>query len=191
VKKLLSSHYEGQGNEKAWRSYHVCSATLIACTLHMGMFHGKYEIQFETSSFHELTILWHDSSFHPICYKYQMFCTHVVREIRFRVVSVSFLVVPGRSNSPFWASTRYTTRKINTGRTMETSQNMKKGTRSGRITKPEPQSDWDSFSLTTGIPKDKKGFFLYPGTMTSHCTELGVEGTMQEGRIVEALSPQQ
>jgi hypothetical protein len=75
---------------------------------------------------------------------------------------------------------------------MATSQNMKKGTRSGRIARPEPQSDWDSFSLTTGIPKDKKGIFPLPtGTTTSHRTELGVEGTAQEGRTVEALSPQQ
>jgi hypothetical protein len=75
---------------------------------------------------------------------------------------------------------------------MATSQNIKKGTRSGRITRPEPQSDWDSFSLTTGIPKDKRGFFLYPRERhITPCTELGVEGTAQEGRIVEALSPQQ
>jgi hypothetical protein len=53
---------------------------------------------------------------------------------------------------------------------METSQDLKKGTRSGMITIPEPQSGWDSFSLTTGILKDKKGSFPLPtGTMKSHC----------------------
>jgi hypothetical protein len=75
---------------------------------------------------------------------------------------------------------------------METSQSMKKGTHSGRITRPEPQSDWDSFSLTTGIPKDKREIFPLPtGKTTSHRAELGVEGTAQEGRTVEVLSPQQ
>jgi hypothetical protein len=75
---------------------------------------------------------------------------------------------------------------------METSQNIRKGARSGRITRPEPQSDWDSFSLTTGIPKDTKGVFPLPAeTMISHHAEPGVEGPAQEGNILEALSPQQ
>jgi hypothetical protein len=75
---------------------------------------------------------------------------------------------------------------------METSQNMKKGTRSGRIARPQPQSDWDSFFLITGIPKDEREIFPSPaGTTTSHHAGLGKEETMQEGRKVDALSPQQ
>jgi hypothetical protein len=75
---------------------------------------------------------------------------------------------------------------------MVTSQNMKKGTHSGRITRPEPQSDWDSFSLRTGIPKGEREIFPSPtGTTTSHRSGLGKEETAQEGRMVEALSPQQ
>jgi hypothetical protein len=82
-------------------------------------------------------------------------------------------------------------RKTDIGRAMVTYQNMKKGTHSGRITRLEPQNDWDSFSLTTGITKYKKGIFPSPTRMTkSHRTKLGVEGTVQEGRIVESLSPQ-
>jgi hypothetical protein len=74
---------------------------------------------------------------------------------------------------------------------MVTSQNMNKGTHSGRIARTEPQSDWDSLSLTKGIPKDKKGIFPLPiGTKTSHCSEPGVEGTAQEGRTVDAWFPQ-
>jgi hypothetical protein len=47
------------------------------------------------------------------------------------------------------------------------------------ITKPEPQSDFYSFSLAVGVPKDKKGVFLSPmGTMKSHHAELGVEGNV-------------
>jgi hypothetical protein len=68
---------------------------------------------------------------------------------------------------------------------METSQNIRKGARNGKITKPKPQSDWDSLSLTTGIPKDTKGvFLLLAEMMISHYTEPGVEGPAQEGRIL-------
>jgi hypothetical protein len=75
---------------------------------------------------------------------------------------------------------------------METSQNIRKGARSGRSTRPEPQSDWDSFLLTAGIPKDPKGDFPLPvETMISHRAEAGVEEVAQEGRTLEALSPQQ
>jgi hypothetical protein len=75
---------------------------------------------------------------------------------------------------------------------MATSQNIRKGARSGRISRPEPQSDWDSFSLTTGIPRDTKGVFPLPvETMISHRVEPRVEGPAQEGRILEAMSPQQ
>jgi hypothetical protein len=73
---------------------------------------------------------------------------------------------------------------------MVTSQRINKGVKSGRITRPEPQSDWDSFSLTTGIPKDKRGIFPLPaGTTTSHCVEPGVEGTAQEGRKKKPCLP--
>jgi hypothetical protein len=108
-------------------------------------------------------------------------------------MSVSFLVVPDRSNSPFWASRSiYCVQDTHTDRAMATSQNKKKGTCSGRIARPEPQSDWDSFSLTTGVPKDKKGVFPSPmGTTTSHHAKFGVEGTAQEGRTTEAPFPQQ
>jgi hypothetical protein len=75
---------------------------------------------------------------------------------------------------------------------MMTSQNKKKGTRSSKIAKLEPQSDWDSSSLAAGVPKDKNGVFPSPtGTTTSHHVELGVEGTMQEGRVEKAPFPQQ
>jgi hypothetical protein len=74
---------------------------------------------------------------------------------------------------------------------MLTSQNIKKGMQSGRIAITEPQSDWDSFSLTKGIPKDKRGIFPFPvGMMTSHHAEPRVEVTVQEGRTVKSLSPQ-
>jgi hypothetical protein len=60
---------------------------------------------------------------------------------------------------------------------MENFQSINKGARSGIISKPDPQSDWDSFSLTTGIPKDKRGISsLSAGMTTSHHTEPGVEG---------------
>jgi hypothetical protein len=75
---------------------------------------------------------------------------------------------------------------------METSQNMNKGTHSGRITRLEPQSDWDSFSLRTGFPKGEREIFPSPTGMTkSHLSGLGMEETTQEGRTVETLSPQQ
>jgi hypothetical protein len=82
--------------------------------------------------------------------------------------------------------------RINTGHSMVTSQIINKAMRSGKIARLKPQSDWDSFSLTTGIPKDKRGIFSLPtGTTTSHHAEHGVEGFTQEGRAMEALSHQQ
>jgi hypothetical protein len=75
---------------------------------------------------------------------------------------------------------------------METSQNIRKGVRSSRMARTQPPKDWDSFSLTIGIPKDPKGVFPLPAKpMISHRAELRVERPEQAGRIVEALSPQQ
>jgi hypothetical protein len=76
---------------------------------------------------------------------------------------------------------------------MMTSKNIRKGVRSGISARPYPQSIWDSFLLTTGIPKNPKGFYPLPvETMISHLVaEPGVEGAMQEGKMLESMSPQQ
>jgi hypothetical protein len=106
-------------------------------------------------------------------------------------MSISFLAGLGQSNSPSWAFVGSIAHKINTGRAMVTSKNIRKGTQSGIIARSEPQSNWDSFSLTKGIPKDTNGFFPLPtGMMTSHHVEPGDEGPAQEGNIVEARPPQ-
>jgi hypothetical protein len=53
-------------------------------------------------------------------------------------------------------------------------------------------SNWDSFLLTAGIPKDPKGDFPLPAErVISHRAEAGVEEAAQEGKTLEALSPQQ
>jgi hypothetical protein len=53
-------------------------------------------------------------------------------------------------------------------------------------------SNWDSFFLTAGIPKDPKGDFPLPAErVISHRVEAGVEEAVQEGKMLEALSPQQ
>jgi hypothetical protein len=53
-------------------------------------------------------------------------------------------------------------------------------------------NDWDSFFLTTDIPKDPKGYFPLPTErVISHCVEARVEEAAQEGNMLEALSPQQ
>jgi hypothetical protein len=76
---------------------------------------------------------------------------------------------------------------------MATSQNVRKGTQSGRSARNETQSDWDSFSLIAGTPKDPKGFsLLIMEARISHRSEPGVEdATHQEGNMLEGLSPQQ
>jgi hypothetical protein len=52
--------------------------------------------------------------------------------------------------------------------------------------------NWDSFLLVAGIPKDRKGDFPPPTErVTSHCMKAGVGNVAQEGRTLEALSPQQ
>jgi hypothetical protein len=52
--------------------------------------------------------------------------------------------------------------------------------------------NWDSFFLTVGIPKDPKGdFSLSTERVMPHHVEAGVEETAQEGKTLEALSPQQ
>jgi len=68
---------------------------------------------------------------------------------------------------------------------METSQNIRKGMHSRIITRPEPQKYWDSFSITTSIPKDPKGVFSLPTeAMISHRTEPGMERPEQEGKTL-------
>jgi hypothetical protein len=53
-------------------------------------------------------------------------------------------------------------------------------------------SEWDSFFLTVGIPKDPKGDFpLHAERVISHCTEVGLEEVVQEIKTSEALSHQQ
>jgi hypothetical protein len=75
---------------------------------------------------------------------------------------------------------------------MATSQNIRRGAKSCRITRPEPQSDWDLFLLTTVIPKDPKGLSPLPAEMMiSRSTKPGMEGLAQEGRTLDSLSPQQ
>jgi hypothetical protein len=53
-------------------------------------------------------------------------------------------------------------------------------------------SDWDLFLLTEGIPKDPKGYFSLPvERVISHHAEARVEEASDEGKTLEALSPQQ
>jgi hypothetical protein len=52
-------------------------------------------------------------------------------------------------------------------------------------------SKWDSFFLTADIPKDPKGDFpLLVKKVISHHAEAGVEEVVQEGKTLEASSPQ-
>jgi hypothetical protein len=90
-----------------------------------------------------------------------------------------------------WAFSRSTARKTNMGCTMESSQNIRKGARSGRSTRPEPQSDWDSFSCIACTPKDPKGVLPLPAkAMISHHVEPRLEEVVQEGNMLEALYSQ-
>jgi hypothetical protein len=75
---------------------------------------------------------------------------------------------------------------------MGTSHNMRKGTRSGRSTRLEPQRDWDSFLLAAGNPKVSKGkFHLCVETMISHLEKADVEqvtlGEKSIGRHVSLI----
>jgi hypothetical protein len=75
---------------------------------------------------------------------------------------------------------------------MVTSQSTRKGTRSSRTARSEPQRDWDSFSPAAGIPKDVKGTILLPTEKTrSNRGKYEMEGFTQEGKTVRAPSPQQ
>jgi hypothetical protein len=52
-------------------------------------------------------------------------------------------------------------------------------------------NNWDSFLVTTDIPKDPKGYFSLPmKRVTSHRTVAKMGRTMEEGNILESLSPQ-
>jgi hypothetical protein len=82
--------------------------------------------------------------------------------------------------------------RIHTGRAMVTSQSIRKGVRSSRISRSKPQNDWESFSPATGIPKDVKGVIPLPTEMIrSNHVEPEVERLAQGGKTVEAPSPQQ
>jgi hypothetical protein len=37
-------------------------------------------VHFETSSRHEFSVPWHDSTSRLLCYKFQMFCTHSIHK---------------------------------------------------------------------------------------------------------------
>jgi hypothetical protein len=75
---------------------------------------------------------------------------------------------------------------------METSQSIRKGTQSSKIARSKPQNDWESFSPAAGIPKDVKGVIPLPTEKTrSNHAEPEAEGFAQEGKTVEAPSPQQ
>jgi hypothetical protein len=53
-------------------------------------------------------------------------------------------------------------------------------------------NNWDSFLLTVGIPKDPKGDFPLPTErVTSHRAEAEAGRVAEEGKTLEALSPQQ
>jgi hypothetical protein len=53
-------------------------------------------------------------------------------------------------------------------------------------------NNWDSFLLTAGIPKDPKGDFPLPvERVTSHRAEAETGRVAEEGKTLEALSPQQ
>jgi hypothetical protein len=76
---------------------------------------------------------------------------------------------------------------------MATPQNTKKGTHSGRITRPEPQSDWDSFPLRKGIPKEEREISPSPaGTTTSHRTQtwkrINYEGRKDKKSFVSSAA---
>jgi hypothetical protein len=54
------------------------------------------------------------------------------------------------------------------------------------------RSNWDSFLLAVGIPKDLKGYFPMPAErIISHRAEDGVGKVVQKGRTLEAPTPQQ
>jgi hypothetical protein len=53
-------------------------------------------------------------------------------------------------------------------------------------------SDWDTFFLIAGIPKDpKRDFPLHAERVISHCTKVGLEEAAREIKTSEALSHQQ
>jgi hypothetical protein len=75
---------------------------------------------------------------------------------------------------------------------MGTPQNIRRGTRSSRSARLEPQSAWDSFLLAVGIPEvSKGGSYLCVEMMISHRAKAEVEEVVLEGRTLEDMPPQQ
>jgi hypothetical protein len=156
------------------------------------MCHKKSSVCFKTSSRHESSVPWHVSTHCPLCYKLWMFCmcsTHQPslctagnssREPSLIKFFFFFFFGPS-SSSPRIRQIRC--------RTMGTPQNIRRGTRSSRSTRLEPQNAWDSFLLAAGIPEASKGGSYLCKTMVSHHAEAEVEEVVPEGRTLEATLP--
>jgi hypothetical protein len=101
-----------------------------------------------------------------------------------------FVASPGLSSFLPWARANSIARRTNTCCTMATPQNIRKGTRSGRSARLEPQSDWDSFLLTAGFPKDPKGDFpLCAERVISHLCRGHIGRDCAERRSVGSPVP--
>jgi hypothetical protein len=53
------------------------------------MCYGKSSVRFETSSHHEFSVPWHDSTSRPLCYKFWMFCMHSIHQSSLCIVCSS------------------------------------------------------------------------------------------------------
>jgi hypothetical protein len=143
------------------RSYHVCSATLISCTLHARC--AMENLQFISKHPVAMNSVFLGTFPPPTCSVINSRCSaHILFTNQVYALFVIFSRKPRLIKFSTLGLFQIHRAQDKYGCTMETSQNIRKGMRSGRSTRPEPQSDWDSFSLTTGIPKDPKGVFLFP-----------------------------
>jgi hypothetical protein len=156
------------------------------------MCHIKSSVFFKTSSRHESSVPWHVSTHFPLCYKLWMFCMCSTHQPSLCIVGsssheprlIKFFRFGPSSSSPRIRQIRC--------HTMGTPQNISWGTRSRRSARLEPQSTWDSFLLATGIPEvSKGGFYLRAKMMISYHAKVEVEEVVPEGRMLEAMPPQQ
>jgi hypothetical protein len=75
---------------------------------------------------------------------------------------------------------------------MGTPQNIRKGMRSSRSARPEPQSDWDcSYSQRASPRFQREDSHLRVEMMISHRAKAEVEEVVSEGRTLEDMPPQQ
>jgi len=105
---------------------------------------------------------------------------------------VACLMISYWSSFSLRALSKFPVHKIDTCHTMETPQNIIRGTWSNISARLEPKTAWDSFLLVAGIPEvSKGGSYMRMETLISHRVKAKVEEVVTKGRTLKYMPPQQ